>query len=295
MIPVAALRRRNSGIAIGLAGWAAWGVGVNIAQADLAQPGPFLAAWADVTVTRPNNSTFTAALYYPASTSGQGGMFDPSGGPYPAVSFGHGFLQGVEQYQSTLQHLATHGYLVIASRSQGGLFPSHASFAADLQHSLTWLEQANANPASWLYQQVDTERFALSGHSMGGGCSLLAAAADPRVRAVVNMAAAETNPSAVAAMPGITVPVRLISGSQDGVTPLSQHGQLMYNAAAPPKQLPIIQGGFHCGFVDQNFFGCDSGSISRTLQLSITRRLITEFLHLYLRRDQSAWRIVCVR
>jgi len=290
--PLAAPRHRHVGVSIVLACWAAWGLGVIAVQADLSQPGSFLAAWADVTVSRPDNSTFTAALYYPASTAGQGGTYDPSGGPYPAVSFGHGFLQSVEQYQSTLQHLATHGYLVIASRSQGGLFPSHAAFAADLRHCLTWLEQANANPASWLYQQVDTQRFALSGHSMGGGCSLLAAAADARVRAVVNMAAAETNPSAVAAMPGIAVPIRLISGSQDTVTPLSQHGQLMYNAAAAPKQLPIIQGGFHCGFVDQNFFGCDSGSMSRSVQLSITRRLLTEFLNLYLRQDDSAWRAV---
>ncbi len=292
MIRGAAPRRRNGGIHAGFACWAVWGLGVVAAHADLSQPGPFLAAWVDVTVTRPDNSTFTAALYYPASTGGQGGTYDPSGGPYPSVSFGHGFLQSVEQYQSTLQHLATHGYFVIASRSQGGLFPSHAAFAADLRHCLTWLEQADANPASWLYQQVDTQRFALSGHSMGGGCSLLAAAADTRVRVVVNMAAAETNPSAVSAMPGIAVPIRLISGSQDSVTPLSQHGQLMYNAAAAPKQLPIIQGGYHCGFVDQNFFGCDSGSMSRAVQLSITRRLITEFLNLYLRPDESAWRAV---
>ncbi|MHC4834329.1 MAG: alpha/beta hydrolase, partial [Planctomycetota bacterium] len=62
--------------------------------------------------------------------------FDASGGPYPVFSFGHGFLTPVSRYDSTLDHLATHGFLVIASRSGGELFPSHAAFAADLVHCL---------------------------------------------------------------------------------------------------------------------------------------------------------------
>ncbi len=264
----------------------------RIAAQDLSQPGPFLAGWRDVTVTRPNGSTFTAALYYPASASGAGAPLNPSGGPYPAVSFGHGFLQAVEQYQSTLAHLATWGFLVIASRSEGGLFPNHANFAADLRHCLTYLQTANGTPSSWLYGQVRTDRFGLSGHSMGGGASILAAAADTRVRCVANLAAAETNPSAVSAMGSVSVPISLIAGDDDTITPVGTNGQLMYNAGRAPKQLPIIRGGFHCGFVDANFLFCDSGALTRPAQLAITRRLLTAFFRLYLADDASVWRAV---
>jgi dienelactone hydrolase len=261
----------------------------GVSYADLSGPGPWNAGWAEVSVARPGGSTFTAVLFYPAQTSGEGALFDDSGAPYPAVSFGHGYLQPVEQYESTLQHLATWGYFAIASRSAGGLFPSHGAFAEDLRHCLTYLEDVNGDPASPFFGGVDTAAFALSGHSMGGGASILAAAADPRASVVVNLAAADTNPSAIAAMP-VDMPTFLIAGSEDAIVPVADHGQPMYDAALPPKQLPLITGGFHCGFTDDDFLFCDSGSISRAEQLAITRRLMTTVLELYLRGEQALWR-----
>lgn len=259
---------------------------------DLSAPGPFAAGWTDLTVPRPGGGSFTAKLFYPAVTRGENATYDGSGAPYPAISFGHGFLQSVEQYQSTLEHLATWGYLAIASRSAGGLFPNHQNFANDMRYCLDWLEQQNGDTGSILFGQVDTQRFGMSGHSMGGGASLLATATDPRVRTVANMAAANTNPSAIDAAGQITVPLCLITGSQDSIVPPANHGQLMYNAAGPPKQLPLIVGGFHCGFTDDGFLFCDSGSISRSTQLAITRRLLVAWFNLYLKGDQSLWPIV---
>lgn len=275
-------------VVLGLLGW-----GV-LAQngGDLADPGPFRAGWQTVTVTRPNGTNFTARPHYPATASGQNAPFDPSGGPYPAVTFGHGFVQPVTQYQSTMAHLATRGYLVIASESEGGLFPSHANFAADLRHCLTWLEQRNADSGSFLFGRVRTDRFGASGHSMGGGASILATAADPRIKALANLAAAETNPSAIAAMPNVAVPFSLISGSQDSIVPPGTNGQRMYDAGGTPKTLPNITGGFHCGFVDASSFGCDSGGVTRTVQLAETRRQLTAFFDLYLRDDEANWSFV---
>lgn len=242
-----------------------------------------------MTVTRPDSTTFSAVLYYPAQARGQGSAFDPSGGPYPGVTFGHGFLQPVSRYASTLEHLASWGYFAIASESQGGLFPSHGAFADDMLHCLTWLEQQDALPTSPYYQAVRTSAFGASGHSMGGGCSILAASRDSRIRAVANLAPAETNPSASAAMPGVRVPMRLIAGSSDSITPLGQHAQPIYNAGGPAKQLAVAQGGWHCGFQDVSSFGCDSGSMPRPEQLTLTRRYLTGFFELHLRRDQAAW------
>jgi predicted dienelactone hydrolase len=261
--------------------------------ADPGDPGPYPAGWRSVTVSRPNATTFPAQLYYPGS--GPGGLnaaLQASGAPYAAISFGHGFLQPVDRYHSTLAHLATWGFIVIASESELGLFPSHSNFAADISHCLTWLEVQNASAGSFLLGAVDTQAFGVSGHSMGGGCSILAAAADSRIGAVANLAAANTNPSAIAQMPAVRAPISLIAGSSDGITPVANHGQLMYNQGVAPRLLPLIQGGSHCGFQDFSSFGCDSGPLPRPEQLRMTRRLLTSFFALYLKNDQSMWRLV---
>jgi len=258
-------------------------------QPDYAAPGSYRAGRRRVTVRRPNNTTFNAQLYYPATATGDNTPYDGRGAPYPAISFGHGFLQPPERYRSILEHLATWGYFVIATESALDLFPNHRAYAEDMRYCLTYLEQQNADPASSLFGQVATELFGVSGHSMGGGASILATAADSRIKAVANLAAAETNPSAIQASANVTVPHSLISGSADTITPLSNHGLRMYNAGFAPKLLPVIQGGWHCGFQDTSIIGCDSGPLPRATQLQLTRRLLTAFFELYLRNDLTAW------
>ncbi|GMV37398.1 MAG: hypothetical protein AMXMBFR61_19060 [Fimbriimonadales bacterium] len=263
-----------------------------LANVDLSAPGPYQPGWTRVTVSRTGGGSFSAYLFYPALLPGENTPFDASAAPCPGISFGHGFLQPVTRYRSTLEHLSTWGHIVIASESEGGLFPSHSRFASDMRDCLTWLTLQNANPSSALYRAVNTNAYGMSGHSMGGGCSILATAADPRVKALANLAAAETNPSAIAQMPNVLVPVSLIAGSQDGIVPVSTNGQRMYDAGGPPRLLPVITGGWHCGFEDVSSFGCDSGSLPRADQLRITRRLLTGFFNLYLKHETALWRDV---
>jgi dienelactone hydrolase len=151
-------------------------------QTDYAAHGAYRAGRRRVTVRRPNNTTFTAQLYYPATATGDNAPYDGSGAPYPAVSFGHGFLQPPERYRSILEHLATWGYLTIATESGLELFPNHRAYAEDMRHCLTYLEEQHAAPTSWLFGQVATEQFGISGHSMGGGASILAARRTPASR-----------------------------------------------------------------------------------------------------------------
>ena len=262
------------------------------ARADFAQPGPHQPGRTSVTVPRQTGGTFTAQVFYPATAAGTNAPLDPGGGPYPVVSFGHGFLQSVSQYFSTLDHLATWGFLVIATDSQGGFSPNHAEYGRDLSDCLSFMIAENSRAGSRFEGVVATDRLGVSGHSMGGGASMLCAAGDPRVGVVANLAAAETSTSAIAAAGSITAPTFLIAGSQDSIVPVGSNGQLMYNNAAGPRQLPVITGGFHCGFTDAGFLFCDAGSITRAEQLEITRRLLTRIFLLHLRGRQDVWREV---
>lgn len=261
------------------------------AGTSFAGPGPFASGWRDVTVPRAAGGSFVATVYYPAAAPGGiDAPVDPAGGPHPAITFGHGFLQAVSSYSSTLRHLASWGFIVIAPRSyESSVLPSHSQFADDLRDGLTYLAAQNATPGALFFGRV-APRFGASGHSMGGGASLIAADRDPRILAVSNLAAAETSPSAIGAMAGITRPVQLIAGSQDAIVPPAENQAAQFNNGYAPKQAPLIAGGYHCGFQDASFpFFCDTGSISRTLQLSITRELLAEWFTLYLRDDAQRW------
>ncbi|GAA1532914.1 dienelactone hydrolase [Actinomadura kijaniata] len=253
------------------------------AAIDLSAPGPDPVGYSDVSVSAAGRS-FSARMWYPASSAGQNTPV--AAGRFPVVSFGHGFVQSVTTYSSTTSHLASWGLIVVAPKSQGGLFPSHSAFALDLNAALSWAVAQDTTAGSRLAGHVRTDRLALSGHSMGGGASILAAAQNPAVTTVANLAAAETNPSAVSAAARVAAPMQLVGGTNDTIVPLSNQ-QNMYNAKPAPKQLRAIVGGFHCGFIDSSGFGCDSGQITRAAQLSITRRVLTAWFLYYLRGDTS--------
>ncbi len=265
---------------------------VHVARADPGAPGQFAVGQRSVSVTRADSTTFTAQVFYPATAGGTNQPFAPGAAPAPAVSFGHGFFQPVSRYASTLRHLAGHGYIVIASESEGSLFPSHARFASDLSRCLTFLEQQNSASGSWLEGRVDAARFGLSGHSMGGGCAILAAAADARVKALAPLAPAETNPSAIAASPALTMPTIFIVGDADTIVPTATNGRRMYDATDSPRQLASIRGGSHCGFIDAATFGCDALVLARADQLLAVRRSLTAWFDLHLRDAQSSWPVV---
>lgn len=262
-----------------------------MALADDSLPGPYPVSQRTVTVTRANSTTFTAQIRYPAASTAANAPFASAAAPASAVSFGHGFLSAVDLYDSTMDHLASHGYIVIATTSESSILPSHANFALDIRQCLTWLEQQDVLAGGWLLGAVDETRFGVSGHSMGGGASALAAGADTRIKCLATLAAAETNPSASAAASSIQVPSRFIVGSQDTIVPPS-NTQPQYNNCDAPRQITTIAGGSHCGFIDSAIIACDSGSLARADQLAKTRALLLEFFNANLRGDSARFATV---
>ncbi len=260
---------------------------------DLSTPGPYAVGNMTVSVLRPDNSTFNSVLYYPATTPGSWAPFNPSGGPYPVIVFGHGWAQDppAEYYGSTVSHLASHGYLVMLPESYAGIGDvlNTGKLADDLQSSYQYLVTENSNPASWFYQHVTTTGYGAMGHSMGGAAAIIDASRNAAVKTVFGLAPGTTIPSPLDAIPNVHVPVGLLAGDNDGIIPYSFQ-QSLYSAGNPPIQLATILGGWHFGFEDKNYFIHDSGPVPREVQLSMTRDMSTAWMNLYLKADQSAWR-----
>lgn len=270
-------------------------------SAAYARPGPFAVEVRDVSVSRTaaGGGDFEALLFVPlpiagaASSTAADAALEPAATTQasPVVAFGHGYLTSVDRYASSLRHLASWGLTVIAPRSAGGLLPDHAGLAADLSTAGAWVVTA-ADADDWPGLPVDAHAFATSGHSMGGGAAVLAAAADPRVVTVATLAAADTRPSAIEAAGRLKVPALFVAGSDDSITPPDQHQRPMFEATVGvPAEARVIEGGSHCGFLDDPILPgivCDRGRLDPDEQSALSRAALVSWLRWQLMADEAA-------
>jgi dienelactone hydrolase len=170
-----------------------------------------------------------------------------SGFGLPAVAFGHGWLQPPRRYTGLLRHLASWGIVAAAPGTHRGAFASHRLFASDLRTALDICVGVRLGTGEI---SVDERKLAVAGHAMGGGCAVLAAADDERVRAVATLAVAETRPSAFDAASRITVPGLHIAGGNDLLAPSAANAEPIARAWAGPVQLRTVKKASHLGFTE---------------------------------------------
>jgi dienelactone hydrolase len=227
---------------------------------ELSRPGPHAVARGDL-----------AAAGIP------GVVFTPrSGLGLPAVAFGHGWLQPTARYEELLRHLATWGVVAAAPDTQRTPLASHRQFATDLRTVLDVCVgvQLGAGDIS-----VDPGKLGLLGHGMGGGCAVLAAAADGRCQAVATLAVAETLPSAVAAARDCAMPGLHLAGGKDLSAPVVGHAELVARAWSGPGQLRTLPKASHLGFTaGPHWSDLLIGSSPESATRRISRALVTAFL-----------------
>ncbi|PRW63112.1 dienelactone hydrolase family protein [Actinopolyspora mortivallis] len=170
-----------------------------------------------------------------------------SGRGLAAIAFGHGWLQPPRRYTRLLRHLASWGFVVAAPATHTGPFASHRLFAADLRTALDVCVGVRLGDGGI---SVDENRLGVAGHSMGGGCAVLAAAEDPRVRAVAGMATTETMPSAIAAARRVSVPGLQLSAATDLLAPARANAEPVASAWGGPVQLRTLRKAGHLGFTE---------------------------------------------
>ncbi len=208
------------------------------------------------------NRSIPADVYYPADASGTNVAVASGVVKFPVVVFGHGFVIGTSSYKWLADSLVKYGYIIAFPSTESGFSPDHLAFAKDLSVVAGKMIAFNDDNTSFLFSRV-TPRSAVAGHSMGGGSSFLAAALqNPSVNALFNFAAAETNPSAIAAAGNVTVPSLIFSGSGDCIVPpsvqLNMYNNIPVNYC---KAIINITQALHCQFANNNF-NCSFGQAS---------------------------------
>lgn len=237
-----------------------------------------------------SNRNIPTEIYYPAVSTGDN--VAAANGNFPIIVFGHGFVMVWSAYENIWTSLTQNGFIVAFPKTETGLAPSHTEFAKDLAFLITALGSENINTSSLLYQHIDSLSCVM-GHSMGGGAALLSVQYNSSIDAVATLAAAETNPSAIAACAGITLPSLYIAGGNDCITPPSTNQLPMYTATSSIcKSIITITGGSHCQFAESNF-NCSFGeatcspapTISRSFQHSVTDSVLIPWLKNYLKNE----------
>jgi dienelactone hydrolase len=218
------------------------------AQGPPGQPGPYTADSVTVTTTNPSTSSeLVADIYFPASD----GSVDPSGAPYPALVFAHGFMAPRSGYVGYGEHLGSWGYIIILPS-----FPDDDGEvrASDVQYLLSYLEAENTDEGSPFFQMIDTDGLGMSGHSLGGMSTLMVTARDDRV----SMAGVPLDPAGgmlsawdyETEAPSITAPIAVVGAPSQLCNSNAEYEEWYLYIGATHKAKFVIANGTHCDFMN---------------------------------------------
>ncbi len=106
------------------------------------------------------------------------------------------------QYLPMMKHLASHGFVVVASLSTAtGYDPLPTLVGMD------WIIEQNENPSSHFYHRLDTSKIGQLGHSFGG-MSTCKSASDPRYKALATICGTSE-------LSGVHTPMLFFCGGKD--------------------------------------------------------------------------------
>ncbi len=182
-----------------------------------AEPGPF----ATSSETIPGYS-----IHYPSNMVGD----------HPIITWGNGTGSPTMIYNAFLDHLASWGFVVIASSS------TMTQSGREMVAGIDYLIDQNSNTSSKYYGMLDIEHIGTTGHSQGGG-GAINAATDPRVTCSAPIA---PSPGSIGQVDG---PVFLVAGSMDFVVSAALIRMTSYTPATGPTFFGIISGVSHTGFI----------------------------------------------
>lgn len=238
-----------------------------------------------------------SAVFYPAASAGTNVAV--ANGNFPIVVFGHGFLMTYDSYNTIYNSLASKGFIVVLPRTEGSAAPNHLDFGKDLAflaEQFKLLNTASSPSTITIFNGKVSQRSAIGGHSMGGGCSFVGAQNNSSITCFFNMAAATSNTGGVSSIAGaslISVPCLLLSGQKDCVVDTIVQNAHFANLSSTKKFHVILNGLTHCDFGNGSSFNCLFGqnasgcpnTISNSLAFTSYMNYLIPFLNNQLQLD----------
>lgn len=234
-------------------------------------------------------STIPALLYVPVNASGD----------VPVVVFNHGFSAKPADYYSTLVHLSSWGFAVLAPEYDPGFTNprTHQGLADDVTAVLNVL-QTTAIETDVSLRLTD---FGVGGHSRGGKQSLLAALTDTRIVATFNIDPVDSGPPfgeydpadfpsvAPELVGALAIPAGLVGTGLGGTgevpcAPVGENFQSYYDAIPADVYAAVLPDAGHNDLIDSCADG-ESGFLCMTCALgadpaatrTLERGLMTAF------------------
>jgi predicted dienelactone hydrolase len=216
----------------------------------------------DTSRTTPANGTYPelpsrtlqTEVWYPStmpSSPGEEAMREApaASGTFPLIVHSHGFMDSRNGEGYLGRHLASRGYIVAAPD-----FPLSNS-AANGGPTITDLPNQPGDVSFVIDQvlatlSVDSAHIGISGLSLGGATTLLAAfhdkLRDKRVGAALPIAPLSC--MFTAQFFGNSLPVLFLQGDADMIAPTAQNSERVFPEAQAPKELILLKAGSHTGF-----------------------------------------------
>ena len=201
-----------------------------------------------------NSRVLSGKLWRPYAKPGHG----LQEGAYPLVIYSHGFMSFHQEGAYLAEFLASYGYVVVAID-----FPLTNYFApggpnlgdvinqpADVKFVIDRVLERNHKQRDSLYTQVDEQRIAVVGLSLGGLTTELVSfdrrMRDERIRAAVSIAGS-TRMFTEKFFSSAKVPFMMVAGDADAIVSYAQNAKPI-REKDPDSVLVTITGASHAGF-----------------------------------------------
>jgi len=233
--------------------------------------------------------------------------------PFPVIFFSHGLTALRFQNFTLCEHLAGHGFLVVApdhfDNTVFSNIPGHFTWfnpistvtseiqrPRDIAFLVKYLKARSSQPGTFLGPLVDPERFGLTGHSYGGMTSYMAGDRVKEIDAVSPL-----NPVIIVPSPEtFTKPLLLLVGDNDNMASSMFNScevaeDHFYSHQGNKAFLYLLNSGHYSatdaclllpeGLIDDNITGCGGEMISSDLANKITGAYQVAFFSATLKQD----------
>jgi cutinase len=214
------------------------GVAVSASGAG-AQTNPFQRGPAPTnTSVSATTGPFATQQFTVAAGNGFGGgtitaPTDLSQGTFGAFVFAPGFTASSANYTWVGPRVASQGFVVftINTNSRFDMPPARST---QQRAALTFLTGSSSPVAN----RIDRTRLAVSGHSMGGGGTLMSAQADATLQAAVPLMPWNNSTTNFS---GIRIPTMIIGAQNDNVAPVNQHAIPFFNSIPAASEKAYVE------------------------------------------------------